>query len=467
MATTQQLQSALAQVLGNSDLRRQSLAGNGGVSLADVAKTVLNQGQQGPMNSQVPAAPSNNEDVLRRIQQAKQVVEQLAMQGKKNPEAPTTSPAPSVGSAENDLTKYYNQFERQQLNDARAKDFHASLGTVSKQAKDRFENEKKVRAAIDPQVQARLEKTQSNRPDRAAQNAENERKRLEGDKANARDPSLNPQLATLLQVEARNASKDLSDSEIKAMVPDMMEEMRNGKSLDDIRAMAQSKGFDNHIAKLEKLNKVSTIESSLARNKAAVAQATVDMKKDVNKLLNNSSLELPTGTKTAIGKDLVDQVSMMANLTTLANSFKPEYFQRVSQLANKWRAVKDKNFGNLDQQEKAALSEFTKFRQVLGVLKNEKIHELSGGAVTPEEAVRIEEGILTGEVSPTEAAAKIQNILDKTRESYQRNYRALQSGSLPDLSQPSGAVGNPALQSAQGGALADIEARIQELRSKQ
>lgn len=117
---------------------------------------------------------------------------------------------------------------------------------------------------------------------------------------------------------------------------------------------------------------------------------------------------------------IIDLDEKAARLGEIQQSFKPEYLQIMPQVGAAWSGLKDK-FDMLGPEEQAALGDFAGFRQSAFNDLNQTLKEMSGAAVTPQEATRQlkvlpnpGEGIGDGD-SPAEFKRKMDNMVRWTQ----------------------------------------------------
>lgn len=123
--------------------------------------------------------------------------------------------------------------------------------------------------------------------------------------------------------------------------------------------------------------------------------------------------------KNTIEDKQIDTTEMLARISSIKEAFRPEYQQFGTRLGMSWASLKDK-FGSLNPEDKAQLREYTTFRRRSFENLNRTLNELSGAAITPQEAERLKkmmpdpgEGVFDGD-SPTEFKAKMDDVVRQT-----------------------------------------------------
>ncbi|SLN64040.1 hypothetical protein ROA7450_03373 [Roseovarius albus] len=117
---------------------------------------------------------------------------------------------------------------------------------------------------------------------------------------------------------------------------------------------------------------------------------------------------------------VVNAGAMLGRLSDTQALFKPEYLEFGTRLSNTWTGLKDK-IGSASPDEQAQLGEFTRFKTEAFNNLNTTLKELSGAAVTPQEAERLNEqlpnagtGVWDGD-SPTEFQAKMEQSIKQQK----------------------------------------------------
>ncbi|WP_299986649.1 glycoside hydrolase family 73 protein [uncultured Ruegeria sp.] len=118
---------------------------------------------------------------------------------------------------------------------------------------------------------------------------------------------------------------------------------------------------------------------------------------------------------------ILDSGAMLGRLNDTRALFKPQYLEISTRIGAKWGQLMDK-MGNATPEQQELVANFAQFKTEAFNNLNTSLKELSGAAVTPQEAERLLEqlpsvgtGILDGD-SPTEFQAKLeQSIVQQQR----------------------------------------------------
>lgn len=176
-----------------------------------------------------------------------------------------------------------------------------------------------------------------------------------------------------------------------------------------------------------------------------------------------------------IETNIVNTTMRIARVGDILNSFNPEYLTRLGQIKNWGRAELEKIDPNmLDPESRQQLSDFSTFRARAYNDLNQTLKEISGGAVTPQEAERNLKVLGdAGNDSPTQFMAKVRDIyrtlrLAQARLSYMRSngiteLKDVPLEKLPGLMRSREAALTSELKSANPGM--DAEMLKEEVRS--
>lgn len=153
--------------------------------------------------------------------------------------------------------------------------------------------------------------------------------------------------------------------------------------------------------------------------------------------VGGSGAGLTTGTKTEIQKKQLDAVEMGARTMAIRQAFRPEYQTIGTRLGVKWnQAVAKVNPNLLSDENKALVGDFANYRAGAIDNVNRLLNELSGAAVSPQEATRLREsmpdpgdGIFGGD-DPVSFKAKIDRVVDYVDKALVR-YQFIQEMGMP------------------------------------
>lgn len=118
----------------------------------------------------------------------------------------------------------------------------------------------------------------------------------------------------------------------------------------------------------------------------------------------------------------IASVEGLKRMEGIVRSFKPEYLQIPQKLGAEWTALKEKfNMGDVNENDKAFLEEYSTFKQNSLENINLYIKEITGAQMSEKEAERIRrampdpgDGVFGGD-SPTQFKSKIVNTYKKTK----------------------------------------------------
>lgn len=140
-----------------------------------------------------------------------------------------------------------------------------------------------------------------------------------------------------------------------------------------------------------------------------------------------SGLQKPTQNK--VEEAYLNTTERMARVNRIRDSFRPEFLQIGNRWGNLATAWKEKAGFDASPQERQSLAEFSEFRSRAANDLNQTLKEMSGAAVTPQEAERLLKvipnpgtGLFDGD-SPTEFKAKMDDVFTDLRRAEARlNY---------------------------------------------
>lgn len=146
------------------------------------------------------------------------------------------------------------------------------------------------------------------------------------------------------------------------------------------------------------------------------------------------AIEPGKATRTDIEKDLRSTDARIARLTSIEQQFRPEFLNVSNRISGAWSSIKEKFGANLDQKDKAFLSEFSQFKQTSIEQLNQYINEITGAAVGATEAPRLISAMpnpgtnpFNGD-SPTEFWSKLQGVTKQLKMAEARQVYALRNG---------------------------------------
>jgi hypothetical protein len=122
--------------------------------------------------------------------------------------------------------------------------------------------------------------------------------------------------------------------------------------------------------------------------KAAKGMKVYD--KDGNLIVDTGGGEPMTNkTKGAIEEKILNQKDQLARLAEIEADFKPEYLQMGTRLKNSWVGLKSSFGRNVSPEDEAELRSYDAFRRKAIANTNQTIHDLTGAAMSIQEAKRI------------------------------------------------------------------------------
>lgn len=145
-------------------------------------------------------------------------------------------------------------------------------------------------------------------------------------------------------------------------------------------------------------------------------------------------VDLSNPTKTKLEDTILTGRDALARITSIENSFKPEYQQLGTRWSNTWAALKDKAGIKLDDETRSQLSDFSAYRRESAANLNQTIKDITGATVSEQEAPRLMlqipnagSGLLDGD-SPTEFQAKMAGTKSAIRSAIARAEYARKNG---------------------------------------
>lgn len=134
----------------------------------------------------------------------------------------------------------------------------------------------------------------------------------------------------------------------------------------------------------------------------------------------NQFQEFGTKASNDIEGRILNSGAMLNRLNDTRALFKPEYLEFGTRVGAEWGRLKDK-MGTATAEEQALVGEFSRFKSEAFNNLNTTLKELSGAAVTPQEAERLNEqlpnagtGIFDGD-SPVEFQAKLEQAIKQQK----------------------------------------------------
>lgn len=152
--------------------------------------------------------------------------------------------------------------------------------------------------------------------------------------------------------------------------------------------------------------------------------------------VGGDTVNLTTGARTEVQKDTLATQDFIARLDTIAAGFKPEFLTLEGQIGQGINAFRERNLeslgvGELSEEQRTSLREYTTFRRNTTNNLSRFVQELSGAAVTPQEAERLSASLPTIDDSPTEFQAKLNASIMEANRALARFNFALKNGLDP------------------------------------
>ena len=136
-------------------------------------------------------------------------------------------------------------------------------------------------------------------------------------------------------------------------------------------------------------------------------------------------------TQGTIEADIEQLAGRVSNLSSLANSFKPEFFTLQTQFGAKFQGLLER--GNLSNPEDSAkFKEYRDFMAELSRVAAAEINALYGAALSTGESGRADQFIPTQKDSPSLAQSKLEQAIKIARRGLARKSYILKNGLLPE-----------------------------------
>jgi len=136
-------------------------------------------------------------------------------------------------------------------------------------------------------------------------------------------------------------------------------------------------------------------------------------------------------TQGTIEADIEQLAGRVSNLSSLANSFKPEFFTLQTQFGAKFQGLLER--GNLSNPEEAAkFKEYRDFMSEMSRVAAAEINALYGAALSTGESGRADQFIPTQKDSPSLAQSKLEQAIKIARRGLARKSYILKNGLLPE-----------------------------------
>jgi len=126
-------------------------------------------------------------------------------------------------------------------------------------------------------------------------------------------------------------------------------------------------------------------------------------------------------TRSKIEDTLVKTGDNLARLEEIKRTYKENFLTYKTRFGEWTKAIKEQIGFKLDKADRLKLGEFAKFRRKTFSFLNEYIHDMSGAAVSVQEAIRMKKALPTMDDSPTEYLAKMEDLMSEL-ESKQTRY---------------------------------------------
>lgn len=115
-----------------------------------------------------------------------------------------------------------------------------------------------------------------------------------------------------------------------------------------------------------------------------------------------------------IEKKLIDAGDLSVRLDSIDAAYDKQFLTYGGKAESLYNRVKEKMGVELDKNEKDLIDRDTNMRQTVMDNMNTYIHDMSGAAVTVQEAKRLSKSLPTMEDSPTEFRRKLKNVKEQT-----------------------------------------------------
>lgn len=152
--------------------------------------------------------------------------------------------------------------------------------------------------------------------------------------------------------------------------------------------------------------------------------------------VGSPNVTLTTGAATGLQNRTLQTQDLLSRLDSIASGFNPEFLTLEGQIrqdlnAFRERALESIGIGELSSAERQSLAEFTAFKRDTTNNLSRFVQELSGAAVTEQEARRLAQSLPTLDDGPTEFQAKLQGAIRDAQRALARNNYALTQGLNP------------------------------------
>lgn len=159
--------------------------------------------------------------------------------------------------------------------------------------------------------------------------------------------------------------------------------------------------------------------AELARRNRPLATASITMP---------SEIKLTTGTATDAQKTVLNTRDLLSGFNEMEQDFRPEYLTLPEQAVQGGVAMAERLGIPLNPDMKAGLEEYTAFARNTTHQMNEYLHNMSGAAITPQEATRLQSEMPNMGDSPSQFQSKMQAVMKEARSKVARYSYALQHG---------------------------------------
>lgn len=151
-----------------------------------------------------------------------------------------------------------------------------------------------------------------------------------------------------------------------------------------------------------------------------------------------ASMPIAKGAMTGISKDAVALRERLARVSRAVNMFKPEWLTTRGQVGAGITAFDDRvirpftgGYGIMGPENRKDLLEYSAFKSTVTNDLNQVVHDLSGAAVTTQEAERLKQAIASMEDGPLQFIGKMQGVLQDMTDRNEIYKSALSKGQLP------------------------------------
>lgn len=155
--------------------------------------------------------------------------------------------------------------------------------------------------------------------------------------------------------------------------------------------------------------------------------------------------DLTTSTRTGIQGRSISAQDAIARLNGIAQTYKPEYSTMWGQAGNAVRSWQSWLFGeeSLSPKDRAAMRDYATWRSRTASNLNQYLHDMSGAAITPQEADRLIKALPSDQDDPISFKAKLDDVIGQTQEAIARYQQQLQG-------QPGAQPGSPSTAAPEG-----------------